>query len=122
MHWRSILLLSCCLLGSRTVLGGTRVVPTQYATIQAAVDASAPGDTVLVHPGIYLENPIIAVDLHIVRVLALVEDIITVIPVGISNDICRVIDCVWLVIGGCVWLVIDHRYVLGQLTTCIRVS
>ncbi len=63
MHWRSVLLLSCCLLGSRTVLGGTRVVPTQYATIQAAVDASAPGDTVLVHPGVYLENPIIAVDL-----------------------------------------------------------
>ena len=31
-------------------------VPTEFPTIQAAIDASSPGDSVLVHPGIYFEN------------------------------------------------------------------
>jgi outer membrane protein assembly factor BamB len=34
----------------------TRIVPTQYATIQSAIDTSANGDTVLVLPGVYKEN------------------------------------------------------------------
>ena len=34
----------------------TRHVPGSYATIQAAIDASGDGDTVLVAPGIYLES------------------------------------------------------------------
>jgi len=34
----------------------TRRVPQDYATIQAAIDASANGDTVLVAEGIYVEN------------------------------------------------------------------
>ncbi|MBL8989184.1 MAG: right-handed parallel beta-helix repeat-containing protein [Gemmatimonadetes bacterium] len=36
--------------------GVTRRVPTDYATIQGAVDAAAPGDLVLIEPGIYREG------------------------------------------------------------------
>ena len=42
--------------------GATRVVPTNYTTIQAAISASANGDTVLVLPGTYVENVVIHLD------------------------------------------------------------
>jgi hypothetical protein len=34
-------------------------VPTDVATIQAAIDAAAPGDLIIVKPGLYNENPIL---------------------------------------------------------------
>jgi hypothetical protein len=41
------------------------VVPRDYPTIQAAVDAAAPGDTVKVRPGTYEEEVVVVKDLRI---------------------------------------------------------
>lgn len=51
------------LLGALSALGGTLHVPADHATIQAAVDASAPGDTVQVAAGLYEEQVVITTDL-----------------------------------------------------------
>src|SRR5688572_3701698 len=46
----------CASLVAATAAQSTRVVPTQYPTIQAAIVAAVDGDTVLVLPGTYVEN------------------------------------------------------------------
>lgn len=43
-------------LGSAPAAAATRRVPQDYATIQAAIDAAAPGDVVSVSPGVYQER------------------------------------------------------------------
>ena len=44
---------------AQTVLGRTFKVPSRYKTIQRAIDATSPGDTVLVGPGVYKENLVV---------------------------------------------------------------
>ena len=39
-----------------TTEGATYYVPDNYATIQAAINASANGDVIIVRPGTYMEN------------------------------------------------------------------
>src|SRR5688572_14328971 len=51
---------------ARPVNKGTLVVPTDYPTIQAAIDAAGPGRTVEVLAGIYTEQLFIAKNLSIV--------------------------------------------------------
>jgi parallel beta-helix repeat protein len=45
-----------CLLGPVSALSGVQRVPGDHPTVQAAVDAAAPGDTVWIAPGTYAEN------------------------------------------------------------------
>lgn len=47
------------------------LVPTQYPTIQAAVDAAAPGDTIVISPGVYFEQVSVGKSVTIVGVGAL---------------------------------------------------
>src|SRR5512138_3891538 len=44
------------LLAGRAPSGRIRHVPADYPGIQVAIDSAAPGDTVLVEPGRYVEN------------------------------------------------------------------
>jgi len=51
-----LLLITSYLSQIRPVSSGTVHVPTEYGTIQEAVDSAAPGDTIQVAPGIYYEH------------------------------------------------------------------
>jgi len=48
-------IISAALTAPAVSRGDTHLVPEQYPTIQTAVDAAKPGDSVLVGPGLYLE-------------------------------------------------------------------
>lgn len=53
---RGLLLgLLCVVFLFYSLFSATLRVPSDYATIQAAVDAAAPGDTILISPGVYDE-------------------------------------------------------------------
>ncbi|MBN2489494.1 MAG: right-handed parallel beta-helix repeat-containing protein [Planctomycetes bacterium] len=53
VHVQAVIL---ALLAGAPALAGDRLVPSQYATIQAAIDAAQPYDRVLVAPGTYRER------------------------------------------------------------------
>jgi quercetin dioxygenase-like cupin family protein len=57
--------LGVLLLASAPAQAKTVVVPRDYLTIQAAVDAAAPGDTVIVGSGTYTEQVVIGKDLDL---------------------------------------------------------
>ncbi len=69
----------------------TLMVPGQYATIQAAIDAAAYGDTVLVSPGTYYENidfagkPIVVMSTHGADTTAIWADTIGLPTVAIED-------------------------------------
>src|ERR1041385_8243815 len=63
----------------------TRCVPSEYSTIQAAVNASSSGDTVLVSPGLYLET--IAFSGH--SGTSGSGNTITVLANGVNTTTCR---------------------------------
>jgi len=51
-----VILAFCVRLNAGTFNGTTRLVPSQYSTIQAAINASSNGDTILVSPGTYSQS------------------------------------------------------------------
>ena len=51
-----LVLILLSLLLNTSLWAEIKIVPTEYSTIQAAIDASVVGDTVLVLPGTYFEN------------------------------------------------------------------
>lgn len=54
---RFLLLAAALAVSAHPAQAATRSVPSQYATIQAAIDASVNGDIVLIAPGTYTQSP-----------------------------------------------------------------
>jgi len=65
-HWVPLIII--VLLIAVTAAGAaTRTVPGQYPTIQAAVDAAAPGDTIVIAAGVYSEHVLVNTDSITIR-------------------------------------------------------
>ena len=62
------LLFILCIVWAHELSAATRRVPQEYPTIQAAIDSSAPGDTVLIDNGSYHENVSIRKTLSLIGV------------------------------------------------------
>lgn len=60
----ALFILSCAMIGTRVADAATLKVPGQFATIQAAVDAAAAGDTILVADGTYAGTGNHDIDFH----------------------------------------------------------
>jgi parallel beta-helix repeat protein len=75
-----LILVTSCLYQIKPVFSSTILVPTQYPTIQAALDHAAIGDTVQVAPGIYYEH------VHVNKSVTIVgENLQTTIVDGTAN-------------------------------------
>jgi len=56
MRLKNISILLSLIIVSSLLNAATLNVPSQYSTVQSAINASSNGDTVLVQPGTYVEN------------------------------------------------------------------
>jgi parallel beta-helix repeat protein len=63
-----------------------RHVPGDYATIQAAVDAAVPNDTVLVAPGVYTDSSEVMIDGEVRLVNVYIRNLIHLIAAGSAED------------------------------------
>ena len=106
-------LIFCVLLTASRSLASEREVPGQYPTIQAAVNASGSGDTIIIAPGTYVENVILAANLTLRSIdpndPAIVET--TVID---ANETDRVLD--WEISQSGEFLNIDGLTLTGGVT------
>ncbi len=76
--------------------GATLYVPGQHATIQSAVFAAAPGDTIVVAAGTYQEQVVIGIDL-VLRGAGVDQTIVTApfsLPHAVGTDQYRAVICV----------------------------
>jgi hypothetical protein len=75
MNWKSLIVLMIAMIVIASANAITRIVDIdgsgQYTSIQAAVNASSPGDVVLVYPGRYFEN--ITVQSNSISIISLEE-------------------------------------------------
>jgi len=81
MHTAKIFVLA--LFAAATSLATTIHVPADHATIQAAIDASADGDTVLVEPGTYYEN----INFHGKKIVLASRYLLTLDPAYIAQTV-----------------------------------
>ena len=73
MHVKAVASLVITSLVACSAVATTRYVPSEYATIQAGVDACVIGDTVLVAPGTYTGTGNVGIDFHGVDLVLLSE-------------------------------------------------